>query len=323
MNGVEQVKKCVMLVVLLLVAAASASAQLPGAIFTTTQNGTRVNANQYPAKCGSLGVWLDGGPGPNAPVGAAGLPEGDYYFQVTDPSGKTLLSTDPVINRQFHVNALGVISGLSGAGNHNTAVDTDHAAQGAMTIELCPFNNTPNPGGVYKAWVTPVGGPGAVCGFVGDPTLVDNGYHPGYFHGFIPSCSNVDNFKVIAPGQPPTACMGVYKFIDANGNGIREPQLGETRIGGWPFVVFDPLGNQIQGTIFTTIEHLKDCHPSLFNLTPGKYLVVEFATDGSGTFKVTANIVDTTNQNPVDLEIKVTFSNNDLRHDVFFGNQKQ
>src|SRR5215510_14012622 len=96
-----------------------AAPPLPGAIFTTNVNGTRVNQNKFDAKCD---VYLDGGPGPNAPQGAAGLPDGDYYFQVTDPSGKTLLSTDAVMFRQFNVSG-GVISGLSGLGNHKTGVD--------------------------------------------------------------------------------------------------------------------------------------------------------------------------------------------------------
>src|SRR5688500_20193217 len=69
-----------------------------GAIFTTLANGGAVNANQYESKCA---VYLDGGPGPNAPAGAAGLPDGEYYFQITDPSGKQLLSTDIVSNRRF------------------------------------------------------------------------------------------------------------------------------------------------------------------------------------------------------------------------------
>ena len=33
-------------------------------------------------------VYLDGGPPPNAPISAAGLPAGLYVFQVTNPSGK-------------------------------------------------------------------------------------------------------------------------------------------------------------------------------------------------------------------------------------------
>src|SRR4051794_2087343 len=86
------------------------AAGLSGAIFTTTSNGSVVNANQYDSKCA---VYLDGGPGPHAPAKAAGLPTGDYYFQVTDPSGAQLLSTDPVSNRRFHVSG-GVITAFTG-----------------------------------------------------------------------------------------------------------------------------------------------------------------------------------------------------------------
>ncbi len=81
------------------------AAKVSGAIFTTVFDGSTVNSNHYPSKCA---VYLDGGPGPNAPAKAAGLPDGDYYFQVTDPSGAVLLSTDPVSNRRFQV-AQGVI----------------------------------------------------------------------------------------------------------------------------------------------------------------------------------------------------------------------
>ena len=77
------------------------AAPLSGAIFTTLPDGSVVNANvQYQSKCD---VYLDGGPPPGAPQGAAGLPDGSYYFQVTDPSGKKLLSTDAVSNRRFTV----------------------------------------------------------------------------------------------------------------------------------------------------------------------------------------------------------------------------
>src|SRR5512136_1499488 len=62
-----------------------------GAIFTTLSDGSEVNLNQFPSK---EDVYLDGGPGPGAPQHAAGLDNGIYVFQVTDPSGKVLLSTD-------------------------------------------------------------------------------------------------------------------------------------------------------------------------------------------------------------------------------------
>src|ERR1700676_5246872 len=95
---------------ILLAGASSLTAGLTGAIFTTNSTGTVVNGNQYDSPCS---VYLDGGPGPHAPAHAAGLPDGDYFFQVTDPSGKTLLSTDPVSNRRFTVSG-GIITAPNG-----------------------------------------------------------------------------------------------------------------------------------------------------------------------------------------------------------------
>ena len=282
----------------------SAAPPLPGAIFTTDITGARVNQNLYSAKCGPNGVYLDGGPGPNAPATAAGLPNGDYYFQVTDPSGKTLLSTDIVADRIVTVSG-----GLFVSSIHPNFPDT--GGSGGVTVELCPFNDTPNNGGVYKVWVTPVGD------FVGDPGSVDFTCGHGCFHGFIPAASKVDNFKV---GGQPQACMGVYKFIDANDNGLREPALGEVRIGGWPITVTDPFGAELNGTMFTIAT--KDC--IFFNLVPGTYTVTEASSSPnfSGTFVVSSNEIDTTYITPPSDTIIVKFKQTDLRHDVFFGNFK-
>src|SRR5262249_29593216 len=169
-----------------------AAPPLPGAIFTTDITGTRVNQNSYATKCGTTGVYLDGGPGPNAPPTAAGLPDGDYYFQVTDPSGKTLLSTDIVADRRVTVTG-----GLFTAAN-NHPVFPNTGCSGGVTVELCPFSDTPNPGGVYKVWVTPVGD------FVGDTSKVDNPCGNACTHGFINGASKTDNFKV---GGGATACL--------------------------------------------------------------------------------------------------------------------
>src|SRR5260370_18804709 len=115
---------------------ASAGAAVPGAIFTTDVNGSIVNANvQYASKCD---VYLNGGPGNHAPAGAAGLPGGDYYFQVTDPNGQTLLSTDVVLNRRGHVSSSGVFDAYTGSGvpPHPPGLDQDHPELGAATIRL-------------------------------------------------------------------------------------------------------------------------------------------------------------------------------------------
>ena len=164
-----------------------------GAIFTTLADGTRVNANLYAAK---PDVYLDGGPGGQAPSGAAELAQGDYYFQVTDPAGKVLLSTDDIVCRHIHVNAKGVIDAVVGACVHDTGIDQDHAADGAITVQLMPFDDTTNPGGEYKVWVTPVDA---------------YGEGPARSHGFLPSLSKTDNFKVkvmTPPPPPPTAVCG-------------------------------------------------------------------------------------------------------------------
>ena len=73
---------------------------MKGAIFTTNADGSVVNGNNYDDACD---VYLNGGPPPNAPCNAAGLPNGEYYFQVTNPSGSVLLSSDDIEQRRFVV----------------------------------------------------------------------------------------------------------------------------------------------------------------------------------------------------------------------------
>ena len=149
--------------------------------------------------------------------------------------------------------------------------------------------------------------------FVGDPSKVDNPCGNGCSHGFVHAASKTDNFKV---GGQPIACLGVYKFIDANNNGIREPNLGEVRIAHWPIIVKDSNGIELNGTMFTIAT--KEC--IFFNVLPGTYTIMEGATNGSGTFVVSSNEVDGTYITPADDTIMVKFKPNDLRHDVFFGN---
>jgi cysteine-rich repeat protein len=153
---------------------AQSVASLNGATFTTLADGSRVNANIYASKSD---VYLDGGPGDQAPSGAAALPAGDYYFQVTDPSGKYLLSTDAITARQFTVDENGLIVAVF---SHVSGVDADH---GALTVQLMPYLDTPNNGGEYKVWLTPV-----------DEYIGVDGR--GVSHGFVPRYSKTDNFKV-------------------------------------------------------------------------------------------------------------------------------
>lgn len=181
---------------------ARAAGGLDGAIFTTLSDGSEVNFNIYAAK---TDVYLNGGPGINAPAGAAGLPDGTYVFQVTDPSGKTLLSQDPAGCREFTVgpttalpNATsGVISSYAPSVSpctppgHATGIGQGGVAVGGVTIQLMPFADTPNNGGEYKVWATLVGN------FTCALTDVDC---PNDTHGFVPSDSKTDNFKVKVQG---------------------------------------------------------------------------------------------------------------------------
>ena len=267
-------KFCLALILVLIVTLIPATAAPPvtaggglsGAIFTTTVDGSRVNANIYEAK---EDVYLDGGPGPNAPQGAAGLPEGDYYFQVTDPSGKVLLSVDQISSRKIRIEN-GIIVQVYPAptqikykgkwyGTHLTGTDVDHSA---LTVQLMPYEDTPNPGGVYKVWITPV-----------------SKYSPGSgSFGFIPAWSKTDNFKIKKgkPFIPPM--LVVMKFRDSNADRIWN--VGEQEITGWPIDISDPL--TVTNVYYTrvSIQAMPDGTWTVTEATPSDWLQTAVFVDG-------------------------------------------
>lgn len=273
-----------------------AGSPLAGAIFTTTWDGSIVNENvRYQDK---KEVYLDGGPPPNAPQTAAGLPDGLYVFQVTDPSGAYLLSEDPskcrivrvqdgVIVQLVPPSSLGM--GLSDtydppgpagpfpchiqdeppgpgpSGRHDTNTDADHGPP-AIVVQLMPFRNTPNPGGVYKAWVTPIQ----------DYLVKDGNLNAipqqlkvkGKFVGFVPddgfgpprNAVKTDNFKVKGL---PSPMLHVRKVNDRDGNGVIDP--GEPEVTGWPIDITDPTG--VTNSYATPVDVVAD--------PPGDYIVDE------------------------------------------------
>ena len=298
-----------------------------GAIFTTTPNGSIVNENVHYA--GRQYVYLDGGPKQNAPAGAAGLDEGFYVFQITDPPGKLLLSRDPARCRVVHVNADGVIDQLmapndksladpdghtvydytgaatdnwqdagkyanepchvagpdpdsapgtyaptpdiSGAGRHDTNPDVDHNDVGAIVVQMMPYGLSPNPGGVYKAWMTPIQAYTSVKNADLDevPNQLPHGcidFCASADPGFVPSLryTKTDNFKVTE--QFPTE-IRVQKFEDRNDDGIwqrdSEPEIGVGKCvnasgefiacpGGWPYDFTEPLESGTKTDTFYT-----------------------------------------------------------------------
>ncbi|MGR5176579.1 hypothetical protein ACPV4B_04260 [Vibrio parahaemolyticus] len=265
-------------------------ARLDGAIFTTTPAGDIVNENvRYESK---QEVFLDGGPGPNAPAHAAALPAGWYYFQVTDPSGKCLLSS---IEGDAGVNGGTCYESVKGKGGPKNAetfapeplecrlfyfdgedgvslpnstytvtqkvrgqwvteelpcshlLGSEYLAQQGSgelaegeTIQLFPFANTPNPGGVYKAWVSTEASVQEAC-----DGQVNNGATgelcDGVF-GFIPRFSKTDNYKVRQQDVPdPSAYdIGLRKFHDKNLNCRYDPDQGEEHVSSWFFGITRP-----------------------------------------------------------------------------------
>ena len=191
------------LTLFVLAAGTPAYAQLSGAIFTTESTGTVVNGNLYTNK---TDVYLDGGPQGNAPCSAAGLPDGHYYFQVTDPPGATLLSSDAISEREVTVSG-GLITAYLGT----THTVGSGKCTGGISVALAPFDDTPNPGGEYKVWMTPIGDYATNC--------------PNF--GFCDS--KTDSFKV---KKSTAAYVTVCKFNDQNNNGVRD--AGEPLIPHWP-----------------------------------------------------------------------------------------
>ncbi|UCD91979.1 MAG: hypothetical protein JSV43_07045 [Methanobacteriota archaeon] len=287
-----------------------------------------VNANHYADK---RDVYLNGGPGAHAPPWAAGLPDGNYYFQVTDPSGKKLLSMDPVYCREFRVED-GVFAEfvsigrdyipIKGNGNGNGKGGNgdpvpchipgwEHGQHdlgwnlwaNSLTIQLMPYKDTPNKGGVYKVWATPTGF------FVGDPNDVDAGYSPGNFHGFIPAHSKTDNFKAKRGPPKPTPEIEICKFEDVNGNG--EWDVGEPGVSGWAMYVTDPL--DVTNTYYTGEDGCIVIDASV----DGIYTIEEETQSG---WSISATIVDGMPISPtttVDVDVNYRMS---LRYSVAFGN---
>jgi hypothetical protein len=198
------------------------------------------------------------GPSPHARGKGKGLPRGEYYFQVTDPSGEQLLSTDPVANRRFTVTE-GVI--VSHSGTHSTGVDRNHWKRKAITVGLagpnCPsdYLDTPNKRGAYKVWVTPVDE------FRTNPARCRR----KCFHGFLASESKTAIFRVEEQTVPiPSgACLTIRKeFAETEGADFVPSE-------GWEMTVTDPLGTE---NVFHTDDggEVQVC-----DLVDGSYVVSE------------------------------------------------
>ena len=180
----------------------ASAAGFQGKIFTTTFAGQTVPQNHYSSK--DL-VYLSGGPQNQNQA----LPDGSYYFQVTGPGGNDLLSTDPAVCRQLIV-FNGRIAAADGPScQHSTGIP-ESAENGATPIKLMPFNDTPNPGGNYKAWL---------IAKTSDTSVAADGIHINFKNKDAKSeIFRADSAS--CPGCGPTAMLGGRKFYDANQNGV-------------------------------------------------------------------------------------------------------
>jgi len=195
----------------------SSAAGFSGAIFTTTFDGQSVNQNDYSNK---NAVYLNGGPQND---NANGLPDGTYYFQVTDPSGHTLLSTDPAVCRQLLVGNGRVIAAEGPACQHPTGIP--NSSNGSTPVKLAPFNDTPNNGGQYKVWLIRQ---------AANTTIASDGIHINFNN----NNAKTDNFKVTfvpCTNCGPTSLLAGKKFYDENQNALFD--TGELPVKDVQFVI--------------------------------------------------------------------------------------
>ncbi|CAN5593686.1 hypothetical protein BH23PSE2_BH23PSE2_04050 [soil metagenome] len=223
-----------------------------GAIYTSTADHSQVNANLYASK--EL-VYLNGGPS-NSQCNGGKLTDGEYYFQVTNPSGSVLLSTTGIAARKF-----AVLDGVIAANLGDTTLHPNGgvSACGSLAIRLFPYDDTPNNGGVYKAWITRTSDFHAACGAIADCGL----------DGFVPGHTKTDNFRVgQTPVVPVEGAVEAFKFYDANANGIFD--AGDTELEGWKMTL-ESLSQGVNSTKFTEA----DGTATFPNLTPDVDYTVE------------------------------------------------
>lgn len=237
-----------LIVALLAPLIAVAGPPVSGAIFTTDAACAGVNLNIYGDKAD---VYLDGGP---THPGAAGLPDGVYYVQVTEPDGTVLGVSN---------GAAVTVSGGNFAQCYQLSAILLTASSG---FTAAGYDDTTNAGGEYKVWVSNES-------------------------SFTNEATKTDNFKVKSVGDqtPPSGTIDVLKFYDANANGLNDDgQL----IAGWRVRIQDSI-NYIRFTPVSVIVDPDDyvvtestpletnwmattANPVAFTLVDGQLQTVEF-----------------------------------------------
>jgi len=230
------------------VGSAVSATPVSGAIFTTESICDGTNVNIFSSK---LDVYLDGGP---AHPGAAGLPDGQYYVQVTEPDG-TLLGTSVGATDETPV----VVTGGEFVVCYQLSAILIKDSDGSPG-----YDTTTNGGGEYKVWVS------QDSAFPNDATKTDN----FKVKGEDPDCDP----EVEDCGSTPQATLNVNKFYDANANGMNDD--GQP-ITGWKVRI--PYG--IGLFRFT---------PASLVVDPDDYVVTEFSPIETNWLGTTPNPVNVT-----------------------------
>ena len=205
-----------------------ALAQIPGAVTTTTESGAAQTVFSY-----KRDVFFTAGPTATPCAATQFVNDGQYYFQVTDLSGTSLLSSDPVSERLItvHSGGLATYNGLThetGSGEISEDVSGGEESEaapvcGALSVGLAPFRDAGSREASYLLWLTPI------ARFSGDPTQIDPVCGDGCFHGFRPEFSVTAAFRVEDKRFcEDSFCVSGVKFEDPNGNVVRysgEPGL--------------------------------------------------------------------------------------------------
>ena len=262
--------------------------------------------------------------------------DGDYVFQVTDPSGRRLLSADAAECRVVRVESSRIVAlrgltasgalvdrvaddacntqeqpdGAAGlAGHHDTNTDLFAGSPG-LAIQLMPFERSPNPGGVHKLWLTPWAD---YLARGGDPSAVPVSRCPrGLLHGgrrcagfspdpgFRPSNrTRTKNFKVARAGgnRPPVADAGPDRTVAVGGSA----RLDGTRS-------FDPDGDPLSyswaliaapGGSAAMLLQPTSANPVLVTDLPGDYTVELVVDDGQLRSTPDEVVVSTRNSAPI------------------------
>jgi hypothetical protein len=188
------------LVVALAIPGVASAAPLSGAVFTTDSTCSGVDLNIYNSKDA---VYFDGGP---AHPAAAGLPDGYYYIQVTEPNG-TVLGTSVGSGNETPIH---VVNGEPVACYQLSSI-LIKASNGDPG-----YDTTTNAGGEYKMWISTSS-------------------------SFVNNDSKTDNFKVNAEdtGGGDEALLSVRKYYDADVDGVKDPT--EIYLDGWRFNIKDGI----------------------------------------------------------------------------------